>query len=169
MDSFVLIIVALFIIAGLFKYLEIKYGKKEGKMPYFLSNSVFTKNEYNFYKILKPIADEREVIILPKIRIADFVYCKKDIKNYWTWFNKISKKHVDFLLCDKSLRPLLAIEVDDVSHDRLDRVERDKFVEAVYKHIGLDVMRVRNYNVESVRKEIYRHLKKEIIDYVNDI
>ena len=42
------------------------------------------------------------------------------------WRNRIHAKHIDFVLCDPgNLQPILCIELDDPSHNRPDRIERD--------------------------------------------
>jgi very-short-patch-repair endonuclease len=61
------------------------------------------------------------------------------------WLGKILAKHVDFVLCDpESLAPLLAIELDDASHDRPERKERDEFVDHAFESAGLPLLRIRN-------------------------
>ncbi|EFH8375491.1 DUF2726 domain-containing protein [Escherichia coli] len=46
-----------------------------------------------------------------------------------------------YLLCDKTdLKPLLAIELDDKSHQREDRIARDKLVDGIFKAVGLPVI-----------------------------
>lgn len=47
------------------------------------------------------------------------------------------------MLCDpKTLKPILAIELDDSSHRRPDRQERDAFVEKVFETARLPLARV---------------------------
>jgi len=59
-------------------------------------------------------------------------------------FNRIDRKHLDFLLCDPTtLRPMVAIELDDASHARRDRVDRDAFVDKVLDVVGLPLVRIR--------------------------
>ena len=56
--------------------------------------------------------------------------------------NRIQQKHVDFLLCDPAtMRPLAGIELDDASHARADRQERDAFVEQVFTASALPLVR----------------------------
>ena len=56
--------------------------------------------------------------------------------------NKIDCKHVDFLLCDaKTMKPIAGIELDDKSHQREDRKERDEFVEKVFQSARLPLVR----------------------------
>jgi very-short-patch-repair endonuclease len=58
----------------------------------------------------------------------------------------INRKSVDFILCDKAyISPKLAIELDDRSHERPDRQERDKEVERILKDAGLPLLRLENH------------------------
>jgi len=55
----------------------------------------------------------------------------------------IQRKSVDFVICDKQhMKPLMAIELDDHSHDRPDRVERDAAVEAIFNRVDLILLRI---------------------------
>ena len=50
-----------------------------------------------------------------------------ELKHQW-WraaFNHINGKSVDFVVCDRKLKPLFAIELDDWSHDLPKRKVRD--------------------------------------------
>ena len=50
---------------------------------------------------------------------------------------------MDFLLCDpESMIPICGVELDDSTHQRPDRVERDRFVDAVYDAAGLPLVHV---------------------------
>lgn len=68
--------------------------------------------------------------------------------------NRIDRKHVDFLLCDpKTMRPLVGIELDDKSHERVERKTRDELVEAVFANAGLPLIRI-PVKVGYVRAEV---------------
>jgi very-short-patch-repair endonuclease len=57
--------------------------------------------------------------------------------------NKIDRKHVDFVLCTSDdLAPVLAVELDDGSHERRDRRARDAFVDRALDIAGLPILRV---------------------------
>lgn len=59
-------------------------------------------------------------------------------------FNKIQSKHFDFVVIDpQSSKILVAIELDDSSHSRPDRVSRDKFVNQIAAEVGLKLVRYR--------------------------
>jgi hypothetical protein len=58
--------------------------------------------------------------------------------------NRIDRKHVDFVICEaRTMQPLLAIELDDASHERADRIARDAFVDRVFEVAGLPLLHVR--------------------------
>lgn len=105
---------------------------------------LLTKNEWAFYKGLKPIADELGYSVLAKIRLADLVEVDvKDNKDFMKYFNKINKKHVDFVLAKpENLQIELLIELDDNSHNSAQK-QRDEFIEALYKQTGYKLLRVR--------------------------
>jgi hypothetical protein len=66
-----------------------------------------------------------------------------DPREYRVYTNKIDRKHVDFVLCNpETLRPLAGIELDDKSHERADRRQRDSFVEGVFEAAGLAFARL---------------------------
>jgi hypothetical protein len=65
-------------------------------------------------------------------------------KDFAVHFNRISAKHVDFLLCDPSdVSPVLAIELDDATHERADRRRRDAFLDEAFASAGLPLARFR--------------------------
>ena len=56
--------------------------------------------------------------------------------------NRIHSKHVDFVLCaSDTIRVIAAIELDDASHDRPDRVSRDDFLDAAFDAAQLPLIR----------------------------
>ena len=117
----------------------------EEKIPYIRKN-LMTKNEWSFYKELKPIADELNLSILCKTRIADLIDIEKGLnRSEWqSAFNKINKKHIDFILCrPENLYPELLIELDDNTHDTEKGKERDLFVEKILTKTGYKLLRTR--------------------------
>ncbi len=104
---------------------------------------LLTKNEWSFYKSLKPVADELGYSVLAKIRVADLVEVAqtKDRSEWQKYFNKINKKHVDFVLAKpENLQIVLLIELDDNSHNDKQK-QRDEFIEALYKQTGYTLLR----------------------------
>ena len=87
--------------------------------------------------------DAKSYIIYPKVGLKDLFEVNGKTKKREYHFRKISQKHVDFLICDATLRPLFAIELDDKSHDQKDRKERDAFVNLILRSVGYKVIHTR--------------------------
>lgn len=116
----------------------------KANLPYIRKN-LLTKNEWYFYKDLKPIADKLNLAIIAKVRLADLVEVQKGLtKSEWqTAFNQINKKHIDFVLCNpENLYPILLIELDDSTHQQEKQKQRDEFVENLYQKTGYKLLRV---------------------------
>ncbi len=113
-----------------------------GNLPYLARGQLVTKSELKFYKSLsKAVQDDFQIFAM--VRIADLLRVEKNNKHRRKWLNKILAKHIDFVLCDPgSLRPLVCIELDDVSHQRPERIERDKFVNRAFKSAQLPLLRI---------------------------
>lgn len=142
-EPFIFIIIAVVIVTFL-KGMKNK-GKGKKKEPfdmnnYALVNSILTPAEMAFFRELAAVTRSGYRIMV-KVRVADIIQVKKGTGSYMAHFGKIKSKHVDYLLCDLyTLKPLLAIELDDKSHQRSERISRDAFVNELFKSVSLPVM-----------------------------
>jgi len=118
--------------------------KPQTVFPYALRDDFLSKAELNFYRVLVGVVSP-DVTVLTKVSLGDLFYAKSGDSSEWRIYtNKIDRKHVDFLLCDRqTMQPLAGIELDDRSHQRADRQERDAFVDQVFEVTGLPLHRVR--------------------------
>ncbi|MBQ3136101.1 MAG: DUF2726 domain-containing protein [Clostridia bacterium] len=134
--------------------------KEEIKLPY-KKKFLLTKNEWSFYKRLKPVADELGYTVLAKIRVADLVeVTSKDRSEWQTYFNKVNKKHVDFVLAKpENLQIILLIELDDNTHNEAQK-KRDEFIEALYKQTGYKLLRT--HGIGELKEKIMKALEIEI-------
>lgn len=85
--------------------------------------------------------------------MADLVEVNVADKNQWsTYFNKISRKHIDFALAlPDNLKIVLLVELDDNTHNEK-QYERDRFIESVYKKTGYKLLRV--HNTKNLKEKI---------------
>jgi len=97
--------------------------------------------EERLYHALRQTVGNGRLIIMPKVRLADVFKVSISGTGRQGQFNRISAKHVDFLLCDRdTFKPLLGIELDDRSHERADRVERDRIVDRIFEAAELPLV-----------------------------
>lgn len=124
-------------------------------------NYLFTKTEWRFAQALRE-AIQDDYLMMGKVRIADLlkVESHKDIKQSARMgkFARISSKHIDFVLvCPQSGRICCCLELDDASHQRQDRIDRDIFVNGAFKEAGVPLLRVptaKYYDVHEMRELI---------------
>lgn len=130
---------------------ELPYRKRDD----FLSAAVLS-----FYRVMTSALGTRAVVC-PKVNLADIFFVLRPNENQ-RHRNRIDRKHVDFLLCEPiTMKPRCAVELDDSSHARSDRQERDEFVDQVFNVAGLPLVRVpaqSGYSPAAVLQMIEPHL-----------
>src|SRR5688572_15433710 len=111
-----------------------------GRLPYRANASLLSPGECAFFRALSEAVGQRYAISL-KTRLADVVHCPRKLWNS-PHGRRISQKHLDFIVYDRSNAEIIAaIELDDRSHDRSDRRERDEFVDRAL--LAADVVLIR--------------------------
>lgn len=100
---------------------------------------LLTQREQRQYAVLKQIADEKNVLICPKVRLLDLVSPVHGVRNYKALLSKVMSKHVDFVICSQEMYVLGIIELDDSTHFRQDRIQRDEFVDTVLRSAGYKI------------------------------
>lgn len=114
--------------------------------------SLLTQGEFAFFDPLREIVSGRfELYVKPSL--VDVLGCRDHPR-----FREIAAMHVDFLLCDrKTLRPVLAIELDDRSHNSRSRVDADHLKEQLLAQRRIPLLRQRcevAYDLLAMREAI---------------
>ncbi len=110
-------------------------------MPFRLRDDFLSTAEHSFYLVLKTMMGSI-FTICPKVSLSDIFFVSNPNVNMGA-YNRINRKHVDFLICDATtMKPRFAIELDDKSHNREDRMERDDFVELLFEIAELPLVRI---------------------------
>lgn len=117
------------------------YGSKDYLM---------TRAENDLFDILKELFQDKYQIF-PQVHLSSLLDEKKVKGQNWkAAFRHINGKSVDFVVCDKTYaRPLLAIELDDFSHDAEERRSRDVEVERIFENANMPLLRLRDYKTMS--------------------
>ena len=131
-------------------------GQRPDALPYTLKPALYSPAERSFLGVLEQ-AIGKHYQIFGKVRIADVVETRRGLSasTRQSAFNRINAKHFDFLLCDKGdLTVVCAIELDDRSHQKGSRQQRDAFIVELCRIVGLPLLRVpakRAYAVQELR------------------
>ena len=133
----------------------------EETLPYVKKEYLLTKAERAFFDALLPIVSSK-CHLFSMVRLADLVYIRKGTEKRQSHFNRIQSKHIDFVLCCRThVKPILAIELDDSSHQRPDRIKRDQFVDKALEDAGLPLLRIKvraGYDPEELKQKIQSKL-----------
>jgi hypothetical protein len=133
-------------------------GSRE--LPYRLRDDFLSPAEASFFRVLRQAVQQR-ALVFAKVNLADLFFVTRPQENRADR-NRIDRKHVDFLLVHPdTLQPLAGVELDDASHQRPQRAERDRFVDQVFQAAGLPLIRVAarsSYDPSALAAELSPHL-----------
>lgn len=164
MEKILALSVVLVIISYVF-YLLNKKGKgwiikKKEWLPYIKKSFLLTRAEHDFFSVLERVVGNR-YYVFPQLTLDKIVLLdgKGSLKGGYR--NKINKKSADFVLFDKQdISPVLVIELDDHTHQRPERQERDGFVNRLLNHCGIPILHIRSIpKEEELRTQIEAIIK----------
>lgn len=142
-------------VAVVFLVFLLKAGGVRFAPSYQKTGNLFTDAERNFLRALDR-AVGNDARVFGKVRVADVLSVRKGInsRSNWTAFARISGKHFDYVLCDpENLIVLCVIELNDKSHQRRDRRERDQLLRRACVEAGMPLIEVtaaRQYEIEKL-------------------
>jgi very-short-patch-repair endonuclease len=134
---------------------------------------LFSPAERSFLGVLEQ-AVAGQFRIMGKVRLGDLIQPAKDLspKERTTAWNRIHQKHVDFVLClPNTLAPFGVVELDDASHQRKDRSERDAFVDKALKSAGIPMVRFsarKGYAVAEVQAQLEAALSSKAEEHATE-
>lgn len=137
--------------------------------PQFLyrkKQSVITPAEQKFFNTLHRVAGDR-YYIFPQMHLTALMTSHTTGKYYKNSYQRINRISVDYVLCDKlTFAPVYAIELDDYTHDRKDRHQRDTMVESILDDVKIPLARFRNVSYLN-DIDIINKLKEAKLKYSN--
>ena len=122
------------------------------------TKKIMTAAELYFYHSIKEVLTS-EHVIFTKVRMEDIIQVKPRLQNKFSLRNKIKSKHIDFVICDAQTGEIQrAIELNDSSHDRQDRIDRDIFVNKAFESAGIPLLTMKikkNYSRKDIENLFY--------------
>jgi uncharacterized protein with GYD domain len=130
-------------------FLKLFNQKKDTpELSYQSAGPLLSEAEKLFYTSLQT-AFGQTYWIYPKVRLADLIKptAKPRTSEWHTAFNKIKSKHVDFVVCHPESFDVVAVfELDDASHERRDRKDRDAMVDQALSSCGIAIHHIKATN-----------------------
>lgn len=113
-----------------------------------------TQTELKFYRELKKVTDELELIIFPQINLERIINVKDNNKPDR---NRIKSRSIDFTIVNnKNCKIVCCIELDDYTHNRENVKKLDNFKNELFKQVNIPLYRVKVsniYNLEEIREK----------------
>ena len=108
---------------------------------------LLTQNELKFYKLLKNITDKYNLIIFTQVSLYEIINAN-NLKD----FNKIKSKSIDFVITDVNSKIKLCIELDDTTHQKINRQKRDIFINNIFQELEIKLLRIPVQNYYNLKK-----------------
>ena len=153
-----LILLVLLAVAGGFLRRFAAQSRTEGRHAYEAA-ALLTPAERSFFGVLQQ-AVRSDYQIFAKVRLADIVRpVRNSSRSGWqSAFNRITGKHVDFVVCDlEQLRVVGVVELDDSTHARFERGVRDSLVDGALADAGIPILRIparQSYSPAQIREQL---------------
>jgi len=98
-----------------------------------------TENEARFFPIIRDAAamlcEEKSYNVFPQVALSSLVQKEESIRGRNELF-----RSVDFLIANQDYAPLLVVEINDSSHDKPERVQRDQDLKVICGEAGIPVV-----------------------------
>ena len=125
---------------------------------------IMTEREQEFYKKLKLVCGD-SILIFPQIHLSSLFFHNVKGQNFKLAFRFINRLSVDFVLVDsRNFKTLLAIELDDSTHNEKDRIKRDLIVNDIFEKANFPFLRVDSIKIdnEKVKEMILESIKNGV-------
>ena len=123
--------------------------------PYRSKRPLTDPEQTLYFRLLEAFPDH---VVLAQVNLSSFLQVRGGKDGRQGWFNRISKKSVDYLICAKDFSILAAIELDDATHDRAKRKQQDADKDRALSAAGIKLVRwkVKNLpNIDAIKAQFF--------------
>ena len=123
---------------------------KKSQYKYYAKSYVMTSRENECFKTLNEIFSSKWFVV-PQVHLSALLDYRVKGQNWNAAFRHINGKSVDFVLIGKeSYKVICVIELDDSTHSKPNRIERDVEIERMFKEARIPLARISKF--ESMTK-----------------
>ena len=162
----ILISFILFLIVLVIEYFIDK--RKKFPYSYTLKDCLMTNTELKYFNAFKSILNGTPYILQPQVCLSSIIE-RKEQHTFQSELNRV----VDFAIFSPEYSPVLLIEINDKSHLKKDRKERDKKVKFILKSAKIPLMTIwtkDQFDIKLIAKELKSYgLKIELGSIYNGI
>lgn len=121
-------------------------GADDGPWPFYAKKPLIQPEQVLYHRLVAALP---ECMVLAQVQLSRVLGVKKGF-NFREWNNRIDRMSLDFLVCLKDATVVAAVELDDKTHARPDRVTADAKKEKALAAAGIALVR---WNVAALPDE----------------
>jgi hypothetical protein len=151
-NQLILLGIILVVVVGLITLKKYLAPSSPPPFPYRSRISLCSPAERSLLGVLEQLLNDK-YRVLSKVRLADLIGIRKggSRSQRQSALNRISRKHVDFVVCDiNDLSILGVVELDDQSHNTAERQKRDSFLDGALHAADIPIVHIQAQNTYSV-------------------
>jgi very-short-patch-repair endonuclease len=133
--------------------------RNEVDWPFSAKKPLSRVEQVLYYRLVQTLPD---LTVLAQVPMSSFLRVRKG-RTWNEWFNRISRKSVDFLVCERDFTIVMAVELDDATHDEPGREMSDKTKTRALTAAGVPLIRWRAHALPDVAT--IRRIVDDIRDY----
>jgi len=141
-------------VVAVFVYFQLGNRKKYSTKHYQCIPLLTEREQEFFWRLKEAVRDD--LVIAPQVVFGAFIKVKATAltdKNHAR--HVVAHNRCDFLLCDKKLKPVALVEVDDSTHNNFKARSKDRRRDELMKAVGVAVIRYKNMPVAAqIRKDL---------------
>lgn len=144
-----LLVLAIIVLALIAVALKLKLSSSDGPRssdtwPLHGVRPLTTPEQVLFHRLSEALPEH---IVLAQVQLSRFLKVNRGIRQTQAWRNRIDRKSIDYLICDRSFLVIAGVELDDASHHSNRRQVSDEHKNAALKAGGVRLIR---WNVSSL-------------------
>lgn len=121
-----------------------------------------TSYEKKMYDIIKKIGDE--YVVIPQVNLASIIKKKNNNRYYSELF-----RNIDFAIFNKDMnKVLLLIEINDKTHNKVSRKDRDLKVKKICNDVGINIINFYS-NYPNEESYVVNRILSEVKKSNNDV
>lgn len=132
-----LALVAVIVFLALLKATSQRHSSGHDGWPFYAKNPLSKAEQILYFRLIEALPDH---IILAQVQLSRFLGVKRG-HNYQSWLNRINRMSADFVVCKKDSSIVAVIELDDSTHQKLNRQIADSKKDQALAAAAIKVVR----------------------------
>jgi hypothetical protein len=112
-------------------------GAATGPWPFYVKRPLTQPEQVLYHRLIRALPDH---VVLAQVQVSRVLGVKKGA-NFYAWNNRINRLSYDFVICGKDSTAIVAIELDDKSHESSARLATDAKKAKASQDAGLRLIR----------------------------